>query len=53
LERAEKREQLWQDALAAWVDYQTTGLHLTDAEADAWLAKLEVGERTVVPECHV
>jgi predicted transcriptional regulator len=52
VEREEKREQLRQDALAAWNHYQTTGLHLTGAEADAWLAKLEAGKRTAPPKCH-
>ncbi len=51
--REEKREQLRQDALAAWNHYQTTGLHLTEEEADAWLAKLEAGEDSEAPECHV
>ena len=51
--REEKREQIRQDALAAWADYQTTGLHLTAEEADAWLAKLESGKHAVVPKCHV
>ena len=53
VEREEKREQLRQDALAAWADYQTTGLHVTADEADTWLAKLEAGKRAVVPKCHV
>jgi predicted transcriptional regulator len=53
VEREEQREQLRRHALAAWNEYQTTGLHLTAAEADAWLAKLEVGKRAVVPKCHV
>lgn len=53
VEREEKREQLRQDALAAWNHYQSTGLHLTAEEADAWLAKLEAGENAPVPECHV
>ena len=53
VEREEKRERLRQDALAAWADYQTTGLHVTAREADAWLAKLEAGKRTVIPKCHV
>jgi predicted transcriptional regulator len=53
LEREEKRELLRQDALAAWADYQTTGLHVTAEEADAWLAKLEAGKRAAVPKCHV
>ena len=46
--REEKREQLRQGALAAWNHYQTTGLHGTAEEADAWLAKLEAGE---TPRC--
>jgi predicted transcriptional regulator len=53
IEREEKREQLRQDALAAWADYQTTGLHVTAKEADAWLAKLEAGKRPAIPKCHV
>jgi predicted transcriptional regulator len=52
VEREEKREQLRQDALAAWNHYQTTGLHVTAAEADAWLAKLEAGKRAAPPKCH-
>ena len=52
VEREEKREQLRQDALAAWASYQTTGLHLTAEEADAWLAKLEAGKRAAIPRCH-
>ena len=51
--REEKREQLRQDALAAWNHYETTGLHVTAEEADAWLAKLEAGDDAEAPECHV
>jgi predicted transcriptional regulator len=51
--REEKREQLRQDALAAWNHYQSTGLHVTAEEADAWLAKLEAGEDAEAPGCHV
>lgn len=47
------REQFRQDALAAWADYQATGLHVTAREADAWLAELEAGRHAVMPECHV
>lgn len=50
--REEQRERLRQDALAAWTHYQTTGLHATAEEADAWLAKLEAGEDAKAPECH-
>ena len=52
VEREERREQFRQDALAAWTDYQATGLHVTAEEADAWLARLEAGEDIEPPECH-
>jgi predicted transcriptional regulator len=52
VEREEKREHFRQDALAAWANYQKTGLHVTAEEADAWLAKLEAGEEATAPECH-
>ncbi len=52
VEREEKREQLRKDAVAAWEDYQATGLHLTADEADDWLAKLEAGRDADMPECH-
>jgi len=52
VEREEKREQFRQDALAAWTHYQTTGLHATAEEADAWLAKLEAGKDSRSPKCH-
>jgi predicted transcriptional regulator len=51
--REEKREQFRQDALAAWNEFEATGLHATQEEADAWLAKLEAGEDAEAPECHV
>jgi predicted transcriptional regulator len=51
--REEQREKMRQDALAAWTHYQTTGLHVTAEEADAWLARLENGEDSEAPECHV
>lgn len=53
VEREEMRERLRTEALAAWEEYQVTGLHVTAEEADAWLAKLEAGEDAVPPECHV
>jgi predicted transcriptional regulator len=52
VEREEKREQFRQDALAAWAHYQTTGLHATAEEADAWLAKLEAGKNAAPPKCR-
>jgi predicted transcriptional regulator len=50
--REEQREQFRKDALGAWDHYQTTGMHVTAGEADAWLAKLEAGEAAKVLKCH-
>lgn len=52
VEREEKREALRQNGIDAWNAYQTTGLHVTAEEADAWLAKLEEGQDIEPPECH-
>jgi predicted transcriptional regulator len=49
----QKREQFLRDTLAAWEDYQRTGLHLTNEEIDAWLRRLEAGEVCDPPQCHV
>jgi predicted transcriptional regulator len=53
VEREEKREAFRQDGIRAWNEYQTTGLHVTLEEADAWLAKLEKGQDVEPPACHV
>ncbi len=53
VDREERREQLRQDAQAAWDHYQATGLHATAEEADSWLAKLEAGEDAPPPPCHL
>jgi predicted transcriptional regulator len=53
VEREEKREQFKKDALAAWDHYQTTGLHATAEDADAWLAQLAAGKKAKAPKCHV
>lgn len=53
VEREEKREAFRQDGIRAWNEYQTTGLHVTFEEADAWLAKLEAGKDAEPPACHV
>ena len=60
----EKMEQ-WrlenEEELAAWIKagddalrhFSETGLHLTDNEVDAWLARLEAGEVADPPPLHV
>jgi len=52
VEREEKREQFRQGVLAAWNDFQATGLHLSAEAAAAWLAKPEAGGDAEVHECH-
>lgn len=41
------------DAIRAWDEYQTTGLHVPQDEADAWLGKLEAGHDVEPPVCRV
>lgn len=53
VEREEKREAFRQVGLKAWHDYQANGLHVTAAEADVWLGKLEDGHDEVPPTCHI
>jgi predicted transcriptional regulator len=52
VDREEKREALNRDTRKTWEAYQLTGMHLTGAEVDAWLAKLEAGEDAELPPCH-
>ncbi len=52
IDREEQREQLRQDALAAWAEYQSSGQHATATEADEWLAGLEAGEDVPPPATH-
>jgi predicted transcriptional regulator len=50
--REEQREAFRQEAIDAWNHYQTTGRHVTSAEADAWLAELEAGNDVEPPKAH-
>jgi predicted transcriptional regulator len=52
VDREEKRESFRQDTLKAWEEYRTTGRHVSAEEADAWLAKLQLGHDIEPPECH-
>jgi predicted transcriptional regulator len=52
VDREERRDTMRQDALAAWAEYQATGLHVTAEEADGWLARLEAGEDAEPPAPH-
>lgn len=50
--REERREAVRHDILAAWDEYETTGLHVTGEEADAWLKRLMAGENAKPPKPH-
>lgn len=52
VEREEKRQAFYDDALKAWEEYQASGLHVTFEEADTWLAELEAGNDVEPPACH-
>ena len=51
--REEKREAWRQEGVAAWEEYQRTGLHLTNAEVKDWLSQLAAGNNTEPPKCHI
>ncbi len=53
VDRAETRRTLLQEAVAAWEHYESTGLHLTEAEADEWMDTLVSGGPAPLPKCHV
>lgn len=52
LDREEKREAFRQATLAAWQEYQETGLHLTGEEVDAWLESWGTDDELPTPVCH-
>ena len=53
VEREEKREAFRQEGIAAWEEYQRTGLHLTGEEVDTWLKELAKGKYVEPPKCHI
>lgn len=53
VEREEKREAWRQEGIAAWEEYQRTGLHLTNAEVKKWLSELAEGNNVEPPKCHL
>jgi predicted transcriptional regulator len=52
LDREERLDRFYQDGLAAWAEYQASGMHLSEDEADGWLAQLEAGEDVKPPTPH-
>lgn len=41
-----------EEALAAWINYQATGLHLTGKEVQDWLATWGTPEEHEIPQCR-
>lgn len=52
LEQIDGLDAVERSAFEALHEYTTTGMHVTAAEADAWLAELENGRNIEPPECH-
>ena len=53
IERDNKFQCFRRDGLRAFDEYQTTGRHVTQADADDWLAELEKGNDALLPACRV
>lgn len=52
VEREEKRQSFYDEAMQSWAEYQETGLHVTGEEVQEWLKKWASGERPEPLECH-
>lgn len=52
LDREEKRDLFRKETIAAWNDYQATGLHVTADEASDWLDSWGTNQETEAPACH-
>ena len=52
LDREEARESFKQEALAAWNEYQETGLHLTGHEVADWVDSWGSAKRAKNPKWH-
>jgi predicted transcriptional regulator len=50
--RAEWNAELNRATLESLEEYERTGLHLTNDEVNAWLDRLDAGERVPPPPCH-
>jgi len=48
----EARARFLRDGVEAWEAYQRTGKYVSEARADAWLARLEAGEDADPPEAE-
>lgn len=53
VEREEAEEAERREAIAAWEDYQATGLHVTHEEMRAWLLSVGTDKPLPLPEPHL
>jgi predicted transcriptional regulator len=51
-EREKARAEFRAEALAAWQEYQDTGLHVTHGEVEKWLKSWGTKEEIPAPPCH-
>lgn len=51
--REEQRESLRQEGIAAWEEFQRTGLHLTGDEVRGWIDQIRQGKKVPMPKCNV
>ena len=52
LTREEARQSFREEAEASWAHYKRTGLHITQAEVDAWVDSLGTKKPKRLPKCH-
>nr|WP_256221764.1 CopG family transcriptional regulator [Variovorax sp. OK605] len=52
VEREEKRQEMHQQAVAAWEEFQRKGLHATGEEVQAWLTSWGMDNELPAPECR-
>lgn len=50
--REGSKAQFREDAMTAWEEYQSTGLHATAEAVDAWLASWGSDQELPAPQCH-
>lgn len=53
VEKQEAKDRLNQEAMDAYNDYRTTGLHITHEELDTWLDTWGTENEQPAPPCHV
>ena len=53
VEHQEAKDRWNREAIEAYNDYRSTGLHITHEELDTWLDNWGTDKDGVAPQCHV